>query len=338
MKMKYKLDTSKLAPGDIILVGTPDKLSKEIRDRTNCDYSHAMLMWDDSLLHARKVIIAENPSRKLYDEGSKACVLRLKEQPGRELRIQDLLNYARSLVGTYYDFEAVFAIRRGEQPIYNPNRQTCSKFVAECFDYVCLDVVKDYESCTPADLYASDSFDHIEDVLVEASVWDVEYAESKDTTKLQYEAIVKVIETLLRWYPDADIMSFEQLNTFVACHISEANRISQLLAEVGYFNLWEKEQEYCPYLYEVEQFKSFWKDDAVITAIKMKKRSEKIAVEKDIQTAYFQECLSKYGDNDYYHAMIQLQFNVIESAKKRIGVANKILEENHVVKIRLPWL
>lgn len=73
--MRYKLDHSKLAPGDVILVGTPDNLSKEVRERTNCDYSHAMLMWDDSLLHASKVIIPENPSRMLYDEGSKACVL-----------------------------------------------------------------------------------------------------------------------------------------------------------------------------------------------------------------------------------------------------------------------
>lgn len=195
--MKYKLDLSKLTPGDVILVGTPDNLSREIRERTNCEYSHAMLMWDDSLLHARRVIIPENPSRRLYDEGSKACVLRLKEQPGKDLRIYDLLEYARNLVGTYYDYEAVLAIKRGKQPVYNPNRQTCSKFVAECFDHVCLDVVKDYESCTPADLFASDSFDHIEDVLVEASEWDEEFANSKDVTKLQFEAIVKVIETFI---------------------------------------------------------------------------------------------------------------------------------------------
>lgn len=336
--MKYKLNLGILQQGDIILVGTPSRLSQEIRNRINCDYSHAMLMWDESLLHASKVIIAENPSRKLYDEGSKACVLRLKDQPGRELRIQDMLDYARTLVGTYYDFEAVLAIRRGEQPVYNPNRQTCSKFVAECFDYVGADVVKDYESCTPADLFASDSFDHIEDVLIEASEWDIEYAKSKDVTKLQYDAIVNTVEKLAQWYPQADIMSFEQLNQFVNNNPSEANRISQLLADVGYYNLWEREQEYCPYLYDAEQFKLFRRDDTVTAAIKMKKSSEKIVVEKEILTAYFHECLSKYGENDYYNAMLQLQFKVIESANKRIAVANKILEENHVVKIRFPWL
>lgn len=336
--MKYKLNLGILQPGDIVLVGTPDRLSQEIRERINCDYSHAMLMWDDSLLHASKVIISENPSRILYDEGSKACVLRLKEQPGRDLRIQNMLDYGRTLVGTYYDFEAVLAIRRGEQPVYNPNRQTCSKFVAECFDYVCLEVVKDYESCTPADLFASDSFDHIEDVLIEASEWDIEYAESKDVTKLQYYAIVKTVEKLAEWYPQAEIMSFEQLNQFVINNLAEANRVSQLLADVGYYNLWEKEQEYCPYLYDAEHFKTFWKSDAVIAAIKMKKSSEKIVVEKEVLATYFHECLTKYGDNDYYNAMLQLQFKVIESANKRIAVANKILEENHVVKIRFPWL
>lgn len=336
--MKYKLNLGIIQQGDIILVGTPDRLSQEIRNRINCDYSHAMLMWDESLLHARKVIIPENPSRKLYDEGSKACVLRLKDQPGRDLLIQNMLDYARTLVGTYYDFDAVFAIRRGEQPVYNPNRQTCSKFVAECFDYVGADVVKDYESCTPVDLFASDSFDHIEDVLIEASVWDIEYAKSKDVTKLQYDAIVNTVEKLAQWYPQADIMSFEQLNQFVNNNPSEANRISQLLADVGYYNLWEREQEYCPYLYDAEQFKLFRRDDTVTAAIKMKKSSEKIVVEKENLTEYFHECLSKYGENDYYNAMLQLQFKVIESANKRIAVANKILEENHVVKIRFPWL
>ena len=284
------------------------------------------------------MFIPENPNRKLYDEGSKACVLRLKDQPGRDLLIQNMLDYARTLVGTYYDFDAVFAIRRGEQPVYNPNRQTCSKFVAECFDYVGADVVKDYESCTPVDLFASDSFDHIEDVLIEASVWDIEYAKSKDVTKLQYDAIVNTVEKLAQWYPQADIMSFEQLNQFVNNNPSEANRISQLLADVGYYNLWEREQEYCPYLYDAEQFKLFRRDDTVTAAIKMKKSSEKIVVEKKNLTEYFHECLSKYGENDYYNAMLQLQFKVIESANKRIAVANKILEENHVVKIRFPWL
>ena len=43
------------------------------------------------------------------------------------------------------------------------------------------------------------------------------------------------------------------------------------------------------------------------------------------------------GDTDYYREIIELRENVIRTAKERIAVAEQILLESGIVKIRFPW-
>ena len=164
--MKYKLDIKKLEPGDIVLVGYNDEKSRQIQKRTNSLYSHAMLYWYGSIIHASIIVITENPSRKLFEKDVNVCVPRLNDEYRQAFRIDELINYARSFVGTLYDQQALDAMAEDREFIPNHNRQMCAKFVAQCFEHVCADIVDDYEKCSPQDLINANVVHQINDVVL----------------------------------------------------------------------------------------------------------------------------------------------------------------------------
>lgn len=334
--MKLKLRLELLRPGDIILIGYNDRRARVIQGKTNSKYSHAMLVWYDSIIHAADLVITENPSRLLFDTDEAVCILRLKEQPGNEIKIKLLIEYARQFVGTLYDTDALKSLIRGNTPAYNVNRQMCSKFVAQCYEYVYSDLVDDYETCSPQDLYESNMVEIIEDVLTEANEWDVMYAESPNVTKLQYDAILTFIKELYKIHPEADIMSLMQLETYIEQHPEESDSITELLLSTDYFNLWAKEAECCPYLYDKQKFKEFWKDSQIQQALNIQESSTRIISEKKAEIGYYLNQIQKMGDLKYYHYMLDLNNNIISNAYKRIEIAERVLLDNKIVKIKLP--
>lgn len=336
--MRYKLNIKCLSPGDIILVGYNNKISREIQRRTNSKYSHAMLYWYDSIIHASDIVITENPSRMLFDEGESVCILRLKKEYYNDIRIYFLIHYARSLVGTFYDFEALFAMKNGAKVVSNENRQMCAKFVAQCFDYVCLDLVNDYELCTPQDIFNSNLLYPLPDPLIEATQEDIEFANSYDVTKLQFEAIRSFLKSLQRQFPEKDIVSLQQLEVFIKDNPSNGNKILELLKQTKYFDLWKLEKEHCPYLYDVEAFKNKWKSSAVNQAFSVITSCKRIIDEKKGDIQEYRAKITTIGDIEYYRQMIALRENIIEAANERIQVAEQVLLESGIVKIVFPWL
>ena len=332
--MKYILNIQKLEPGDIILVGYNDEESRQIQERTNSLYSHAMLYWYDSLIHASSIVITENPSRLLFEKDENVCVLRLNDEYRQELRISHLIDHARSFVGTLYDKEALDAMAEDKEFIPNQNRQMCAKFIAQCFESVCADLVDDYEKCSPQDLINTDVVHQINDVLIEATPQDVDFANSRDVTYLQFGAIFSIINRLRKKFPEADIMSLMQLETFLESNPVHDGAIVEIMSKTDYFDLWHLEREYCPYLYDAEAYKDSCFDNKIKMAIDIIKGSERIIKEKMAMKDHYTELMRKIGKLEYYKKMYELQDNIIENANKRIEVARAYLAENRIVHIK----
>lgn len=335
--MQYKLNIQSLLPGDIILIGYNDRRSRMIQNRTNSQFSHAMLYWYGSLIHASDIVITENPSRQLYEEDEAVCVLRLKEDRWNWFAIREIIMKARSMVGTYYDNEALKAMAKGEEVVPNPNRQMCSKFVAQCYEYVCLDLVDNYKLCTPEEIHKSSLLIEIPDSLHKATQWDIDFAESYDVTKDQHKAIKDFLEALNKQYPDVDIVSLNQLEDFIRKNPSEGNRVLGLFKQTEYFNLWEIEKKNCEYNYNADAFKGMWNDKSATMAIAVEKESERIIGEKQRDIEEYEHKIETIGDIEYYREMIALQKNIIEAANERIVVAEQVLKDLGVVKIKFPW-
>lgn len=336
--MQYKLNVGVLEPGDIILVGYNDDNARQIQERTKSLYSHAMLYWYGSIIHAADIVITANPSRLLFEEDEPVRILRLKQEHRRPLQIKCLIEYARSFVGTFYDIEALHAMRDGEEVKPNPNRQMCSKFVAQCYDYVCLDLVEDYELCSPEDINRSDLLCKVEDPLLEATQEDIDFTKSFDVTKKQFKAIWYFLRILNRKFPEEDIVSLKQLEAFVEKNPSKADEVLDLLNQTEYFRLWELEKEHCQYLYNEEEFINKWRDSAVKQAIAVKNDCQRIIEEKRGDILAYKMKIETIGDIAYYRKMIKLLENIIFTAEERFAMAEKVLAKKRVVKIKLPIL
>lgn len=336
--MQYKLNVGVLEPGDIILVGYNDDNARQIQERTKSLYSHAMLYWYGSIIHAADIVITANPSRLLFEEDEPVRILRLKQEHRRPLQIKSLIEYARSFVGTFYDIEALHAMRDGEEVKPNPNRQMCSKFVAQCYDYVCLDLVEDYELCSPEDINRSDLLCEVEDPLLEATQEDIDFTKSFDVTKKQFKAIWYFLRILNRKFPEEDIVSLKQLEAFVEKNPSKADEVLDLLNQTEYFRLWELEKEHCQYLYNEEEFINKWRDSAVKQAIAVKNDCQRIIEEKRGDILAYKMKIETIGDIAYYRKMIELRENIISTAEERFAMAEKVLAKKRVVKIKLPIL
>ena len=338
--MQYKLNIGKLKPGDIILVGYNDTTGREIQRRTESDFSHAMLYWRGSILHAADIVITFNPSRMLFEEDESVCILRLKDEYWNVLRIKDLIDYARRFVGTFYDKRALIALRDGKKVEPKVNRQMCARYVAECFDYVCLDLVEDYELCTPEDIYKSKIVYPVDNPLLEATPWDIAFYNSYDVTEHQFEAIKGFLVSLKRRFPQEDIVSLLQLEEFIKKNPDNGDIALELLKKTEYFDLWSLEREHCQYLYNVEEFKNFWEDEkvAIHQALAIIDESKEIIGEKQGDILEYQKRRETIADIEYYREMIELREHIIKTAKERIDVAEKVLADYRVVKIKMPWI
>jgi len=335
--MLKKLNIKNLLPGDIILVGYNDRDSREIQQRTNSKFSHSMLYWYGSVIHASDIVITENPSRMLFEENEGVCILRLKDDYWNPYRISAIIDYARTFVGTFYDRKALIAMRDGKKVMPKENRQMCARFVAECYDYVCLDLVKNYEICTPEEILNSTILNRISNPLLEATQEDVDMAASFDVTKVQFKAIKEFLISLKKQFPHEDIVSLNQVEQFIEKDPSNSDCVLNLLKQTEYFNLWKIEKEHNPYLYDVVSFKNKWKDCAKDQALSVIRDSKRIIKEKKRDINVYKLKILEIGDIVYYHDMITLRENIIETANERIDVAEQVLMGLGIVKIKFPW-
>lgn len=334
--MKYKLNLKVLRPGDIILVGYNDPDSREIQKRTNSKYSHAMLLWYDSIIHAGDLVITENPSRQLFDEDEPVCVLRLDEESWFDIRINCIISYARSLVGTLYDKDALKAME-DEQPVTpHPNRQMCARFVAECYAKGFVSLSDNPTTCTPEYILQADDLVQVQDCIIPATDWDIKYAESKNVTSVQYSTLYFLIQRLRVCFPQQDIMSLQQLEAFIDQNPDKGELVLEQMRHTQYLNLWKIEAEYCPYLYNKELFVQQWGDHSIEQAYSVINGSERIIAEKSVDIDFYEQQIYKHGKTSYYKEMITLRKNIIDKAIERCIVAKLVLAENGIATISIP--
>lgn len=336
--MKYKLNLKNLLPGDIILVGYNDIDSREIQRRTNSKYSHVMLMGDGCLIHASDIVITENPSRQIFEEDEQVCVMRLDSESWYERRILDVIAYAKNLVGTLYDKEALNEMKEETDVHPNPNRQMCAKFVAQCYHEAgFVPIVEDYNLCTPEDLrQADDDFVVINDPIVKANEWDIEYANRKpDVTEEQFLSIKSFLLRMLVKYPTADIMNLNQLELFLENNPDKDEEVLKELQRTKYFDLWYNESVYCPFLYDAKKFMDFWKSDSLEKAKEIIRDSAKIIFDRTLMIQHYDKKIASVRSFEYFNAMRELQYNIMTKANERISVANEVLNFFGISEIKI---
>ena len=262
----YVLRWDRLLPGDIILSrhskGGDESLwsaakSKFIRVATGGEYSHAMLYFTQSIIHATPPgVFSTNPQRLIACEPDAFRVLRYAGLSDEQRALIEL--FAREKVGTLYHikFEEAMALRRQSntrgQLIFG-NRQFCSRLVAQAYGAAGVKIVPNPYLCTPSDFLKCSNLQIVDaGVVNSANENDLAIVNSHDFAKQN-------LEHTFRWLKEArrcgrkcgvEIQTVNDAIRFAQSNSEADKKIAQALESSGYLTDWADERGAHEYRYK----------------------------------------------------------------------------------------
>lgn len=258
----YILNINKLEAGDIILTRSSSRESELIRQLTQCDYSHGILyVGVSSCIESDGLgVQSNNIQRMLFEKESDIIVLRLKEKKLKKL-IAGVIVFARQKVGTEYSTtEARIAKLEKSIAAKEPNRQFCTRFVAQAYSNAGIQIVVNPDYCTPNDIQNSELLQPIESVLRPASTAEIAFANDKENPLEKQKDIHNFIFENARRISGVDIQTFEQLSKYVLEHTEKENDITAIIEKSGYLDMWKGDVEKNPWHYDYTEFIKHYKN------------------------------------------------------------------------------
>ncbi|QRY55973.1 YiiX/YebB-like N1pC/P60 family cysteine hydrolase [Sphingobacterium siyangense] len=324
---KYIFDLTKIHAGDILLLNVDQRISAIMKDRTGSVYHHAMLYaGGSSHIHSNKGpgVQAENTQRMLFDSPEAAIALRLKDPEDLYL-ITRVVDNARTKVGTEYSGEEAKRTVQGHtETDFDPNRQFCTRFVAQAYAEGGIQIVEDPNYCTPFDLTDSEVLFVINDVLTEANDEQIAYASEKDTVLNKQIEINNNIFSSARQITGADIQTFNQLTEYLLSDPEHDMEITAVIENSGYLDLWKTDMQKNPEYYSFE------------VAIQEIDKKDWLAASSQLEQMA-RSSLYRYGTNlfaykrqyeinplAYIEMQIQLYEKLVEAANQMLAVAEKL--------------
>lgn len=241
-----RLDFTRLRPGDIILTGGHSKLSLAVRKALGGEISHALLYLQscsvmDSTIHG---VRASNTQRMFFHDDETVVVLHPRSTPTGE-QIAELIAYARSQNGTRYDAWGAARSRKGTGPRAG-NRQFCSRLVARAYAAAGILLHEEPDYCSPQHLIDSGLLEEVPDPTVSVSDAEVlRWGSQPDSVERMWKAEAKLFRGVRRL--DGSIENLDAIVRFVLDHPEKDERVSRLLRQSGYLDVWEFEVKIKPW-------------------------------------------------------------------------------------------
>lgn len=324
----YLLDIDKLEAGDIILTRSTSDISQLVRRLTKSEYSHAILyVGVSSCIDSDGYgVQSQNIQRLLYESKTDVKVLRLKQTKDRN-EIPNAIVFARQKIGTEYSIdEAKVALLKKEIEAKEPNRQFCTRFVAQAFESAGIRLVENPDYCNPEELLKSDLLIDIEEPLREANAAEIEFANSESPLKKQQD-IHNTIFSSARKLSGADIQTFEQLSKFVLENPDKEPQITKIIEESGYLTMWQMDTESNPWHYDPKLFIEHYKNPRQIVDVALffatTEKETRDRFETTLETLEFGYL---FYQQKYFAIQIELYEKLIELSLQRELTALKVLK------------
>ena len=212
-KQKWLFDLKKLQPGDL-LFSRSKIVGAGIARMTGGRFGHVMLYLGDIIIHADvKGVWSKNPQRLLVNGKSRLAAFRLKSQLSQE-RLKYIEMQARARVGSLYSIpDAVNSLplipsRASDRFIMD--RQFCSRLVAQIFAQAGVDLVSNFNYCTPSEITDSKLLTEIPDAVIKANDADIDLYESHDFNRQLQKETFRWLNEVRRL---ADKHRVRQINT-----------------------------------------------------------------------------------------------------------------------------
>jgi len=324
----YLLDIDKLELGDIILIKSDSRISQIVRERTGSQYSHAILYVEvSSIIDSDGYgVQSNNLQRLLIEKKENAVVLRLKENNYSDLLL-NIEYFARKKIGTEYSTdEAKIAAISKEIEAKEPNRQFCTRFIAQAYENAGIKLVINSNYCVPEELLNSDKLKVVENVLRKASTAEIEFANSENPLAKQREIHNSIFQKA-RELSGQDIQTFEQINQLVIDKPEIDSELTDFVANSGYLTMMEYDIEKNPWYYDARKMIEYYKVPEIIVHVAINFAStESKSRERLNLTIYTLLQLDKNHPREYFKMGIALYRNLIKYSHKRETEALKVLK------------
>jgi hypothetical protein len=325
---KYVLDYDHLEIGDIILSKSDSEISQLVRRLTGSQYSHARLyVGDHSCIDSDGYgVQANNTQRILFDSESDVVVLRLKGEKTIK-QIKDIEFSARQKIGTEYSTsEAKIAMLKKEQNAQQPNRQFCTRFVAQAYHTAGFKLVPNPNYCLPENLLTSDLLRKVNGVAREASKAEINFANTENPLLKQAEVHNNIFKKS-RQLSNEDIQTFEQLSDLIISNPEYDEELTDFVEKSGYLTFTELDKNKNPWNYDAQAMIDHYKHPEMIfeTALHFAE-TESHTRERFLLTIYSLKELNKAHPRKYFLMLIDLYSKLIDFSYERENAALQVLK------------
>lgn len=249
---EYIIDLNRLQLGDIILASYDRGTSEMMEKATGCPYHHAMIVVADcSIIHSfEEGVHSANPMRDVFERAEDLVVLRLKDRVDFNLLV-GAVNFVRRKVGTSYSkMERGRVLRPGMGESVAPNRQYCSRLVAQAYREFGIDLVNNADYCSLRELLESNKVEVIRDILYKGNDEQLEYARGSSEIEEKQNNATNMLLLEARNLTDADMQTLEQLEKFVSENPEFDERITKIVEASGYLELYQIDMKNNPEHYD----------------------------------------------------------------------------------------
>nr|WP_295706198.1 YiiX/YebB-like N1pC/P60 family cysteine hydrolase [uncultured Lacinutrix sp.] len=324
----YLLDYDKLELGDIILTKSNSRISEMVRRLTKSQFSHAILYVDvSSIIDSDGYgVQSNNIQRVLIENIEDAVVLRVKSKEHKD-RLEQVEFFAREKIGTEYSTqEAKIATLTKELDAKEPNRQFCTRFIAQAFESAEIELVENSNYCVPEELLNSDKLEIVENPLRKASKLEIEFANSENPLENQREIHNDILRKA-RELSGADIQTFEQVNQLIIDRPEIDKELTDFTSKSGYLTLMEKDVERNPWHYDSEKMVNHYKvPEAIIDIAMFFATTEPKTRQRLEMTIYALIQFDKLHPREYFKMEIELYRKLIRFSFQRENEALKVLK------------
>lgn len=325
----YLINIDVVQEGDIILFRSSSETSKLVRKITNSQYSHAiMYVGVGSIIDSDGYgVQSNNIQRLLIENPDDIVVLRLKNSSLHN-KLGLVEEFARRQIGMQYSTsEARLSALKKESEAKEPNRQFCTRFVAQAYNSAGIKLVNNPSYCTPEEVLDSSMLFKVTDTVREANKKEVEYAHSENPLHKQMEIHNKILNKA-REISGQDIQTFEQLTQLIIQHAEYDNEMTEYIKHSGYLYMMEEDREKNGWRYNAEEMIKFFNNPKLAIANAMfYAETESKTRQRLYQTIYTFRQYNKIVPRKYFDMEIELYQRLIEFSNLREQESIKVLKD-----------
>lgn len=256
--INFVFDLTRLHPADIILIKTDEELCARMKS----DYNHALLYVGRGcyLDSDSPGVGAQNIQRLGFENMNDSVVLRLAN-PVSELLLEIMFVWARRIVGMEYSLREALLVEASREGNHPHDRQFCTRYVAQAYQMLGVDIVANPNYCSPQDILNSDRLQRQGSCLRRVTPFDLKICNDQSDVINDQTIINAEILKSARKILGIDVQTLESAIIELAKQPNKDAEMTDMLTASGYLQLYDRLYSENKWLIDKDAFRQEYIDD-----------------------------------------------------------------------------